>query len=93
MRMSKYAVFIDCNSIAFTDWCSGASLGVTRVAYPRGKPRASAALAAERKVGQIMEGRGNWPTTVVDVQHVLANSDIRIFRIHFWQALCQFTAF
>ena len=43
---------------------------------------------AERKVGQIMGGRGNCPTTVVDVQHVLVNSDIGIFRIHFWQALC-----
>ena len=47
-----------------------------------------AASAAERKVGQIMGGRGNCPTTVVDVQHVLVNSDIGIFRIHFWQALC-----
>ena len=70
----------NCNHI---DWCSGASLGVTRVAEPRGKHQASAVLAVERKVGQIMGGRGNWPTTAVDVQHVLANSDIRIFKIHF----------
>ena len=76
--MFKYAVFIDCNSIAFT--LIGAAGQVS-------------ALAAERKVGQIKGGRGNWPTIAVDVQHVLANSDIRIFRIHFWQALCKFTAF
>ena len=75
------------------DWCSGAksrrdSRGVTEGQAPGecGARRRTEGRANNGRSWKLANNSGRSSTCI-------ANSDIRIFRIHFWQALCKFTAF